>query len=287
MTPVEEALNGSGGPVIRITNLSMSYPGGARALFPLDLEFNSGQFTVLLGPSGAGKSTLLRCLNLLIEPSSGRIVTANLGELKDRKKMRRHRRSTGMIFQQHQLISRYTALDNVLIGRIGYYGAWRSLFPLPRRDKAFALACLERVGLLDKALIRVDRLSGGEQQRVGIARALAQEPKVVLADEPVASLDPATAQQVLSLLHRICKDENIAAVVSLHQVHFARSYADRIVGLTQGRVVFDGPPDALAQAALERIYAAKAGTAATHDVKEAGVGAGLPLPPILPLQPSS
>jgi phosphonate transport system ATP-binding protein len=103
----------------------------------------------------------------------------------------------------------------------------------------------------------------------------------------VASLDPATAQQVLSLLHRICKDENIAAVVSLHQVHFARSYADRIVGLTQGRVVFDGPPDALAQAALERIYAAKAGTAATHDVKEAGVGAGLPLPPILPLQPSS
>lgn len=228
--------------MIRVENLGMAYPGGVRALLPLDLEFQSGQFAVLLGPSGAGKSTLLRCLNLLIEPSSGRITSANLGELKGRKKIRQHRRSTGMIFQQHQLISRYTALDNVMIGRVGYYGAWRSLFPLPRKDKVFGLTCLGRVGLLDKALIRVDRLSGGEQQRVGIARALAQEPKMILADEPVASLDPATAQNVLSLLHRICKSENLSAIVSLHQVHLARQFADRIVGLAQGHVVFDAPP---------------------------------------------
>jgi len=269
--------------MIRVDHLGMTYPGGVRALAPTNLEFHAGEFTVLLGPSGAGKSTLLRCLNLLIAPSSGTITSATLGELKGRRTIRRHRRSTAMVFQQHQLISRYTALDNVLMGRIGYQGVWRSLLPLPVRDKVFALACLERVGLIERALERVDRMSGGEQQRVGIARALAQKPKVVLADEPVASLDPATAQHVLSLLHRICKDENIAAIVSLHQVHFAKTFADRVIGLAQGRVVFDGPPGVLARTALERIYATKEGTVTQHDVEEAR-GAGLPLPQFLPLQ---
>lgn len=239
--------------MIRVTNLSMSYPGGARALLPLDLEFHSGQFTVLLGPSGAGKSTLLRCLNLLIAPSSGRITSANLGELKGRKKIRRHRRSTGMIFQQHQLISRYTALDNVLMGRVGYYGAWRSLFPLRQKDKVFALTCLERVGLMGKALVRVDRLSGGEQQRVGVARALAQEPKMILADEPVASLDPESAASVLDTLRAVA-GSGVAVVTSLHQVHLAMSYADRLVALRAGRVVEDGPAAAFDERALQQIY---------------------------------
>jgi phosphonate transport system ATP-binding protein len=265
----------------------MSYPGGARALLPLDLEFHSGQFTVLLGPSGAGKSTLLRCLNLLIAPSSGRITSANLGELKGRKKIRRHRRSTGMIFQQHQLISRYTALDNVLMGRVGYYGAWRSLFPLRQKDKVFALTCLERVGLMGKALVRVDRLSGGEQQRVGVARALAQEPKMILADEPVASLDPATAQSVLSFLRGICKSENLAAIVSLHQVSLAKIYADRIIGLAQGRLVFDGSPAALAEAELEHIYGSQAGDSGSPRVEETAAMTPFKLPQLSPIQPSS
>ncbi len=284
---MEGAIDGSGGLVICVENLGMIYPGGVRALFPLDLEFHSGQFTVLLGPSGAGKSTLLRCLNLLIAPSSGKITSGNLREIEDQKTIRCHRRLTGMIFQQHQLISRYTALDNVLIGRIGYYGAWRSLLPLPRRDKIFALTCLERVGLLDKALIRVDRLSGGEQQRVGIARALAQKPRVILADEPVASLDPATAQHVLSMLHRICKTENIAAIVSLHQVHLARQFADRIVGLAQGRVVFDGPPAGLAPAELERIYGSQDGDAGSPEVEATTPMTPFTLPQLSPIQPSS
>jgi phosphonate transport system ATP-binding protein len=284
---MEGAIDGSGGSMIRVTNLSMSYPGGVRALFPLDLEFHSGQFTVLLGPSGAGKSTLLRCLNLLIEPSSGRIASANLGDLEGRKKIRHHRRSTGMIFQQHQLISRHTALDNVMIGRVGHYGAWRSLFPLPRKDKVFSLTCLERVGLVGKALVRVDRLSGGEQQRVGIARALAQEPTVILADEPVASLDPATAQHVLSMLHRICKTENIAAIVSLHQVPLARQFADRVIGLAQGRVVFDGLPAALAEAELEGIYGSQAGDAGSPEVEETAAMTSFALPQLSPIQPSS
>jgi phosphonate transport system ATP-binding protein len=240
--------------VIRVQNLSMCYPGGVKALATIDLEFQPGKFTVLLGPSGAGKSTLLRCLNLLTTPSAGKITVEDARELKGNKSIREYRRKTGMIFQQHQLITRYTALDNVLMGRIGYYSAFRSLFPLPRKDKVFALACLERVGLIQKALERVDRLSGGEQQRVGIARALAQQPMQILADEPVASLDPRTAAHLLFLLQRICQDENITTIVSLHQVHLAKQFADRVIGLSEGHVVFDGSPANLSRDILNRIY---------------------------------
>jgi phosphonate transport system ATP-binding protein len=159
-----------------------------------------------------------------------------------------------MIFQQHQLIGRYSAFDNVLAGRIGYHGVLRGLLPLPWSDKILALTCLEQVGLADKALVRVDRLSGGEQQRVGIARALAQQPQLVLADEPVASLDPTTASHVLSLLHDICKKQQLTTIVSLHQVNFARQFADRIIGLAAGHVMFDGTADELSTDTLERIY---------------------------------
>jgi phosphonate transport system ATP-binding protein len=240
--------------VIRINNLSLTYPGGVRALASTSLTFRAGEITVLLGPSGAGKSSLLRCLNLLHAPSTGEIYADDLGELKTAQSIRRHRLRTGMIFQQHQLIGRYSAFDNVLAGRIGYHGFLRSLFPLPRSDKILALACLEHVGLADKALERVDRLSGGEQQRVGIARALAQQPKLILADEPVASLDPATASHVLTLLHGICKERQLTTIVSLHQVNFAKQFADRIIGLSSGRVRFDASSDELTDDMLERIY---------------------------------
>jgi phosphonate transport system ATP-binding protein len=240
--------------VIKVRNISKSYDD-VIALAPTSLDFHAGEFTVLLGPSGAGKSTLLRCLNVLNAPSTGKIRSDELGELKSRRTIRNHRLRTGMIFQQHQLIGRYSALDNVLTGRIGYHGALRSLLPLPRRDKLLAMACLEQVSLAHKALERVDRLSGGEQQRVGIARALAQQPKLILADEPVASLDPATARHVLSLLHRIAKTQKITVIVSLHQVAFAKEFADRIIGLSRGHVVFDGTAKQLTTDVLERIYA--------------------------------
>ena len=230
------------------------YANGTRALTPTSLAFNAGEFVVLLGPSGAGKSTLLRVLNGLVPLSSGTLHSAGQGEIRHAAALRHHRRSAAMVFQHHQLIGRLTALDNVLTGRLGHHGAMRALFPLPRNDRFIALRALDKVGLLDCALTRVDELSGGQQQRVGIARALAQQPRIMLADEPVASLDPGTATRVLGLIDDVCRADGIAVVVSLHQVELARRYADRIVGVNGGYVVFDGAPHVLDAATIDRIY---------------------------------
>jgi phosphonate transport system ATP-binding protein len=240
--------------MIRVQDLEVVYPGGNRALEPTTLDFEAGAFTVLLGASGAGKSTLLRCLNGLVRPTAGRVEAEGLGDIQ--RQLRRHRAATGMVFQQHQLIGRLAVLSNVLMGRLGHHSALRSLLPLPRGEKLLALEAIERVGLLDHALRRADQLSGGQQQRVGIARALVQRPRLILADEPVASLDPATADRVLGLLHGICRQDRLTAVVSLHQLDFARRYADRIVALAGGRVVFDGKPEALTPDIVARIYGA-------------------------------
>lgn len=241
--------------MLSLDEVAVTYPNGIAALQPTTLEFAPGQFTVLIGASGAGKSTLLRCLNGLVRPTQGDVVAAGLGSIfASGRAMRRHRCRTGMIFQQHHLIGRLTALQNVLMGRLYAHGFVRSLFPLPRRDRMLALAVLDRVGLLERALDRADALSGGQQQRVGIARAMAQQPEIVLADEPVASLDPASAERMLTDLHCICREDNITAVVSLHQVEFARRFADRVIGLAKGCVVFDGRPGQLCGSAFERIY---------------------------------
>ena len=242
--------------MIQLNNVSVQL-ANVTALQPTSLAFGKGEFVVLLGASGAGKSTLLRCLNLLRKPDTGNIEVTGLGSLQSRKVLQQHRRQTGMIFQQHQLIGRHSALQNVLMGRLGYHSTLCSLFPLSAQEQAIGLHGLERVGLLHKALTRVDQLSGGQQQRVGIARALAQQPHLILADEPVASLDPATADRILALLHRICKEDGITAVVSLHQVELAKRYADRIVGLAHGRVVFDGTPAALTPAWITELYEPK------------------------------
>jgi phosphonate transport system ATP-binding protein len=242
--------------MIKIDNLEVVYPNGTRALAPTTLSIEQGRFTVLLGSSGAGKSTLLRTLNGLVQPSAGAIAVDGLGALRGTHTMRTHRRATGMVFQQHQLIGRATVLRNVLTGRLGYYSGWRTLLPWPAAEKRRALDALERVGLIEYALRRADQLSGGQQQRVGIARALVQAPALILADEPIASLDPATADRVLGLLHAICKADGITAVVSLHQLEFARRYADVIVGLAQGAVVFHGPPGKLGAAEIRKIYGA-------------------------------
>ena len=240
--------------VISVERLAVTYPKGVRALRPTTLTFSTGSFVVLLGPSGAGKSTLLRSLNGLVAATEGCVVVAGLGRLSEAGILRRHRRRTGMIFQSHQLIGRSTALANVLMGRLGYHSWWRTMFGLSQRERRLALSSLDRVGLFDKALFRVDVLSGGQRQRVGIARALCQEPCLILADEPVASLDPATAAAVLTDLKQICSSAGITAVVSLHQVELARQFADRVIGLADGGVVADVPASALTDAVVDQIY---------------------------------
>ena len=240
--------------MIFLDNVGVTYPQGFVALEEISVKLARGEFTVVLGSSGAGKSTLLRCINYLVEPTTGKILVEGLGDVKYPKLRREHRKRTGIIFQQHQLIERNTALQNVLLGRLAYHSTFRSLFPLPKKDRYLALDCLERVGLLDKALTPVKSLSGGQKQRIGIARALAQQPQFILADEPVASLDPASSHKVLSFLHRICREDGLGLLVSLHQVELAMEYADRIIGIAEGKVVFDGNPKQLKSFGIEQIY---------------------------------
>jgi phosphonate transport system ATP-binding protein len=260
--------------MIELRNVWVTYPSGLVALEGVDLTFRRGEFTVLIGPSGAGKSTLLRCLNLLTRPTRGSVWVDGLGELTNRHS-REHRRRTGMVFQQHHLIGRHTAFQNVLTGRLGFHPWWRTLWPLPSAEQRLALDCLDRVGLLSRAMERAERLSGGEQQRVGIARALAQQPRLLLADEPVASLDPATANRVLGLLHRICKEDGITCIVSLHQLDLAHAFAQRVVALNSGRVVFDSASDALSPRILADIYQTPAAATASSSPRSTQVQASL------------
>lgn len=243
-----------GSAIVSLDKVGVTYANGVVALTSVSLQLNRGEFAVVLGSSGAGKSTLLRTINYLTLPTKGSVMAEGVGNLSDPQVLRLHRQRTGMIFQQHQLIERQSALQNVLMGRLAHHSFWRSLFPLPQTDQRLALDCLGRVGLLDKALTPVKALSGGQKQRVGIARALAQQPQLLLADEPVASLDPASAHRVLSLLRNICKTDGIAALLSLHQVDFAKEYCDRIIGLAHGRIIFDGPPSVLDHHNLDQIY---------------------------------
>lgn len=215
--------------MIRIEHLSVVYRNGVTALHQLTLSIERGQFLVVLGPSGAGKSTLLRGLNGLVRPTYGDVIRVDSGSIfKSERILHSHRHLTGMIFQQHHLIGRISVLRNVLMGRLGRHRVWRTMLPLPQVDCLIALGSLDRVGLLDRALDRADQLSGG-QQRVGIARAMAQQPSLIWADEPIASLDPTTAAHILTDRRRICREDGITAVVSLHQVDLARQFADQIV----------------------------------------------------------
>jgi len=249
----DSELNGAN--MLSVKDVEVTYPNGVKALGRTSATFGAGQFIVLLGTSGAGKSTLLRCLNGLVRPTRGDVVVEGRGSIfRSSRTLREHRRNTGMVFQQHHLIGRMTALDNVLTGRLAAHGTLRTLLPLPRSDRLLGLEALNRVGLADRALHRADQLSGGQQQRVGIARALVQRPQIILADEPVASLDPETSVKVLSDLHRICREDSITTIVSLHQLDLAKQFADQIIGLAHGQIVFEGAPNELGTAVLDKIY---------------------------------
>jgi phosphonate transport system ATP-binding protein len=210
----------------------------------------------LIGPSGAGKSTLIRCVNRLVEPTSGRVF---LGEQEittlGPSDLRRARRRMGMIFQEFALVERLTVMENVLSGRLGYVGFWKSYFRrFPPSDVDAAFRVLDRVGLGEYVDKRADELSGGQRQRVGIARALVQDPEILLVDEPTASLDPRTSRQIMRLICELCAERGLAAVINIHDVGLAQMFAARVVGLHQGRVVYDGLPEALTAQALTEIY---------------------------------
>jgi phosphonate transport system ATP-binding protein len=240
--------------MIEVRGLSKDY-GSTPALRDIDLHVPRGEFCVVLGPSGAGKSTLLRCINRLTEPTAGDIRIGGKRVTGEPRQLRETRRHLGMIFQDHNLVPRLSVLKNVLTGRLASMPVLPSLLQwFPETDIDIALRCLARVDLADKAYSRADRLSGGQQQRVGIARALAQQPGAILADEPVASLDPKTARIVLGDLRRAAHELGIAVLCNLHQVEYATEFADRIIGVSSGRVVFEGAPGTLDDPALERIY---------------------------------
>jgi phosphonate transport system ATP-binding protein len=229
----------------------------------------------LIGPSGAGKSTLIRCVNRLVEPTRG---TIRLGDIEltrlSRGKLRLARRRIGMIFQEFALVDRLSVMENVLSGQLGYVGFWPSWFrrfPAKTVNRAFEL--LERVGIAEQVDKRADQLSGGQRQRVGIARALLQDPDILLVDEPTASLDPKTSRQVMRLLIELAEEHGLAAVINIHDVALAKQFVERIVGLRDGLIVFDGPPAALDERVLTEIYgeedwslrAPRAGAASTAD----------------------
>lgn len=242
--------------MIEFRNTQVTYPGGLRALKGVTLEVPKGQFVVVVGLSGAGKSTLIRTVNNLVVPSGGEVLVGGQSVTQARSKaLRQMRAEIGMIFQTFNLVKRSTVLRNVLSGRLGQVNPYTSLLGIfSKADLALAHDCLRRVGIPEKAFARADALSGGQQQRVGIARALAQQPKVMLADEPVASLDPPTSHAVLSDLKRIAREDGITTLVNLHFIDLARDYADRIIGMRDGLIVFDGAPEAATNEVFEEIY---------------------------------
>jgi phosphonate transport system ATP-binding protein len=242
--------------MLELRQLSKAYVPGKPVITGIDLAIAARGITAIIGPSGTGKSTLIRCINRLVEPSGGAILFEgqDLAQL-DRAALRRARRHIGMVFQEYNLVERLTVMENLLCGRLGYvspWRAWRRRFPAEDIRRAFEL--LDVVGLAGFAHRRADSLSGGQRQRVGIARALMQDPKLLLADEPTSSLDPRTSVEIMELLARLGQSRSIPVLVNMHDVTLAKRFADRIVGMAGGRVVYDGPPQDLHDDVLRQIY---------------------------------
>ncbi len=246
--------------MLQIKNLTKIYDGGVLALDKVSFEVPKGQFLAVIGLSGSGKSTLLRCINRLIEPTSGEIIWNGTDIVQvSPDELRRYRRKIGMVFQHFNLVHRSKVITNVLAGRLGYVNpAWSLLNRFPKDDMQKAIAQLQRVGIADKANNRADELSGGQQQRVGIARALMQDPEMILADEPVASLDPVLAHSIMKYLELINKEDGVTVLCSLHFLDLVHRYADRVVALNEGRVVFKGLPEEIDDERFKEIYGREA-----------------------------
>jgi phosphonate transport system ATP-binding protein len=240
--------------MLQIEHLTKIYEDGTQALTDVSFTVEEGEFLVVIGLSGSGKSTLLRCINRLVEPTAGRIIWNGRDiTAADQSELREIRREIGMIFQHFNLVKRSSVMTNVLSGRLGYTPpAWSLINRFRKADKTRAVQALERVGIPDKANNRADELSGGQQQRVGIARALMQDPKMILADEPVASLDPVLAHSILGNLERINREDNMTVICSLHFLDLVQRYATRVIGLRDGRIVFQGDNQDIRQLSDER-----------------------------------
>jgi len=253
--------------ILEVKELRQSYHGSSPVLRGVSFRVDKGEFVGVIGVSGAGKSTLLRCINRLINATAGEILVPSAllsGETNgppidilklNAGDLRALRRKIGMIFQQFNIVKRLSVIENVLSGGLGYQPAVTSVLRMfSREERRHALVNLKRVGLLEYAYKRADELSGGEQQRVAIARTLMQEPVIILADEPVSSLDPTLSRVVLDILKRVCREDGITAVVSLHALELTRLYADRVIGLKQGQIFFDGPTEKLTDAVVDSVY---------------------------------
>ena len=242
--------------MIKFDNVNKVYSNGLHALKNVSLEIKQGEFVAIIGLSGAGKSTLLRTINRMHDISEGSL-TVNGQEVNDLsgKDLRKFRRKVGMVFQSFNLVTRTTVINNVLTSRVPDMPLWKSIIGLySKEDKVIALEALDKVGILDKAYVRADQLSGGQQQRVALARTLAQKPEIILADEPVAALDPITAKQVMDDFKKINKELNMSVLINIHHVDLALKYADRVIGIKAGEIVYDGPATKVDSEVLKQIY---------------------------------
>ncbi|MDX1737989.1 MAG: phosphonate ABC transporter ATP-binding protein [Alphaproteobacteria bacterium] len=256
--------------MLQLKGLSKAYTSGDYALKDVSFTIEKGQVVALIGPSGAGKSTLIRCINRLVEPTEG---TAELNGVNitglPLRKMREVRRRMGMIFQDYALVDRLSVMENILSGRLGYVGFWRSLFrKFGAEAEINAFDLLDKVGLSGMQDKRADALSGGQRQRVGIARALIQDPDLLLVDEPTASLDPKTARQVMRLIRELCEERNLAAIINIHDVALAQQFVERVIGLKNGQLAYDGPPEGLTPEVLTEIYGEEDWSATIRKVED-------------------
>ena len=248
-------------PILEFQNVSKVYNGVTKALTDISFSVDEGEFVSIIGPSGSGKSTILRCINRLVDATQGTIVFDEQDITRaDKREIRQIRKKTGMIFQHYNLVDRLSVIENVLHGRLGHKSTISGVAGhYTEQEKVSAFQILSKLGLTEQAYKRCDELSGGQKQRVGIARSIMQEPRLILCDEPIASLDPSSSKIIMDHLSNINQSMNITCICNLHQVDVALKYSKRIIGLTAGRIVYDGPPDKLPRSKIYEIYQSNEG----------------------------